>query len=100
MSKNLADEILVKDQLEVYGLLKFPKDFMDIGEKTFSWVYENRPEWVKFTEEWETADGLFKAWYLYVKLRGSIQKKDNDQSADGSSDENKDRPVYTVSLDK
>ena len=96
----MTDEDVVIEQLETFGIMRFPKDFMDIGEKSFEWVYENRPEWVKFTEQWKTADGLFKFWYLYVKLRGSIQKKDNDKSSTGQSDSNEDEPVYTIPLDE
>ena len=92
------EEELVLEQLNTFGIMKFPPGFMNIGEKQFDWVYENRPEWVKFTEQWKTADGLFKFWYLYVKLRGSIQKKDNDQSPAGQSDSNEDEPVYTIPL--
>ena len=94
------EEELVIDQLKTFGIMKFPKDFMNIGEKRFDWVYENRPEWVEFTSKWETAEVLFKFWYLYVKLRGSIQKKNNDKSSTGQSDSNEDEPVYTIPLDK
>ena len=90
---------LIEDQLRTYGLMKFPENFMNIGLKTFSWVYENRAAWVKFSEAWETSTGLFKFWYLYVKLRASLLKKSNDQSADRSDNEN-ESPVYTVPLDE
>ena len=101
MTSNLTDEEeLVIEQLNTFGIMKFPPNFMDIGEKQFSWVYENRPEWVKFTEQCEKADGLFKFWYLYVKLRGSISTKDNDQSTDGSNSTDKDKPYYTIPLDE
>ena len=93
------EEEIVLEQLNTFGMMKFPKDFMNIGEKRFDWVYENRTEWVRFTEQWETASGLFKFWYMYVKLRESINKK-NDQPTAGTSDTSADRPVYTVPLDK
>ena len=89
-------ETITKDQLRVYGLLKFPKDFMNIGEKTFVWVYENRTEWVKFSSKWETATGLFQAWYLYVKLRMSIDKNTDDKPPDGKSSGDGDVPHYTL----
>ena len=98
-AKMTDEEELVLEQLNTFGMMKFPKDFMNIGEKRFDWVYENRTEWVRFTEKWETASGLFKFWYMYVKLRESINKK-NDQPAAGASDKSADRPVYTVPLDK
>ena len=100
MTKEMTDEDVVIEQLETFGIMRFPKDFMDIGEKSFEWVYENRPEWVEFTSQWEKADGLFKFWYLYVKLRRSISVKSDDQSAKGSSDASTDGPVYTIPLDK
>ena len=90
---------LIEDQLRTYGLMKFPDKFMNIGLKTFSWVYANRAEWVKFSEAWESSTGLFKFWYLYVKLRASLLKKSNDQSADRNDNEN-EGPVYTVPLDE
>ena len=90
---------LIEDQLRTYGLMKFPDKFMNIGLKTFSWVYANRAEWVKFSEAWESSTGLFKFWYLYVKLRASLLKKSNDQSADRNDNEN-ESPVYTVPVDE
>ena len=92
-------ESITRDQLRVYGLLKFPKDFMDIGEKTFDWVYENRAEWVDFSSKWETATGIFQAWYLYVKLRMSIDKNKDDKSPDGKPTGSGDVPHYTISMD-
>ena len=90
-----ADKQLVLEQLGVYGLMKFPKNFMNISEKTFSWVYENRPQWVGFSEKWKEATGLFKFWYLYVKLRGSLVKK-NVKPTDGANNSDGGVPVYTV----
>ena len=96
----MTDEEIVVEQLQTFGVMKFPKDFMDISEKRFDWVYENRPEWVEFTSQWEKADGLFKFWYLYVKLRRSISQKNDDQPPAGSCDASEDKPVYTIPLDK
>ena len=93
-------EFITRDQLRVYGLLKFPKDFMDIGEKTFDWVYENRTEWVDFSSKWETATGIFQAWYLYVKLRMSIDKNKDDKPPDGKSTGDTNVPYYTVPMDE
>ena len=93
----MDEEQLVEDQLRTYGLLKFPEGFMNIGLKTFSWVYDNRAEWVKFSEKWETATGLFQFWYLYVKLRGTLLK--DDQPTDGNENESKG-PVYTIPVDE
>ena len=89
-------ELITKDQLKVYGLLKFPPDFMDIGEKTFDYVYENRSEWVVFSSKWATATGIFQAWYLYVKLRMSIDKNKDDKSSNRDSNEDGSAPCYTV----
>ena len=98
---NGDEEQLVEDQLRTYGLIKFPESFMNIGEQTFAWVYQNRPEWVKFSEKWETATGLFQFWYLYVKLRGSLLKNthDDDKHTNGNTDSN-ESPIYTVPLDE
>ena len=93
--KTMDEEQLIEDQLRTYGLMKFPENFMNIGLKTFSWVYANRAEWVKFSEAWETSTGLFKFWYLYVKLRASLLKKD-DQPSDGNENGNGNGPVYTI----
>ena len=97
--KTMDEEKDIEDQLRTYGLMKFPDQFMNIGLKTFSWVYDNRAEWVKFSEAWEEATGLFKFWYLYVKLRASLLKKGNDQSTDGNENDNQG-PVYTIPLDE
>ena len=96
---NGEDLTLVEEQLRVYGAMKFPKDFMDISEKTFSWVYDNRAEWVKFSENWKEATGLFKFWYMYVKLCRSIKKATDVQSTDGQSTEKQETPVYTIPVD-
>lgn len=95
---NSEDLNLVETQLRVYGQMKFPKDFMNISEKTFSWVYDNRPEWVKFSENWKESTGLFNFWYMYVKLCRSIKKAD-DKSTDGQSPEKSKVPVYTIPVD-
>ena len=92
-------EMITRDQLKVYGLLKFPKDFMDIGEQTFEWVYENREQWVEFSSKWETATGIFQAWYLYVKLRMSINKNRDAKSPDRKSNGDGSVPYYTVPMD-
>ena len=100
MTKLTASELVeVEEQLRVYGMMKFPPDFMNIGKQPFTWVYENRPEWVKFSENWKEATGLFSFWYLYVKLRASIKKTTNDQSADGQTNKESDVPVYTIPVD-
>ena len=90
---------MVLEQLAIYGLMKFPKEFMNIAEKTFSWVYENRPEWVGFSEKWKESTGLFKFWFLYVKLRGSVVKNNNDQPSDGAENGHGGEPVYTLPVD-
>lgn len=99
MSTESATDIeIVEEQLHVYGLMRFPKEFMNISQKAFWWVYDNRKEWVEFSEKWKEATGLFKFWYLYVKLRASIRLKSHDQSPDRSTNENQREPVYTVPL--
>ena len=96
MTAQTTDENqIVLEQLAIYGLMKFPKEFMNIAEKTFKWVYDNRPEWVGFSAKWKESTGLFNFWYLYVKLRGSVIKN-NDQSADRQENGNGSQPVYTL----
>ena len=92
---NAEETTMVEEQLRVYGLMKFPPDFMNISEKTFSWVYDNRAEWVKFSENWKEATGLFKFWYLYVKLRASL-KRTHAEPTDGQSSKKPEVPVYTI----
>ena len=96
-NKSVDEEQLIEEQLKVYGLMKFPPDFMNIGEKQFYWVFENRPEWVKFSENWKEATGLFKFWYLYVKLRGSLLKN-NDQPSERQCPSNSETPVYDLPM--
>ena len=91
-----TDKQLVLEQLSVYGLMKFPKDFMNISEKTFSWVYENRTQWVEFSVKWKNATGLFKFWYLYVKLRRSLVK--NDKPSNGKNPKDGSDPVFTLPM--
>ena len=97
--KTFDEDVLLEEQLKMYGLMKFPDKFMNIGLKTFSWVYEHRAEWVKFSAAWEEATGLFKFWYLYVKLRASLLKKSDDQSTDRNENCDKGQ-VYTIPLDE
>ena len=48
----------------------FPEGFMCIGGMTFSWVFENRKEFVEFTfEKMDKPTGLFKQWKDYVCRR-------------------------------
>ena len=45
---------------------QWPKGFMDIGEKTFAWVYENRKEFVDFTlTDMTKPRGIFEVWQNY-----------------------------------
>ena len=50
----------------------FPKDFFDIGEKSFEWVYENKAEFVEHTlKDMRNATGIFQEWQQYCKMRVS-----------------------------
>ena len=58
------------------GETRWPKDFMDISNRTFSWVYENRKEFVEFTlEKMDNASGMFLQWQNYCQQ----QIKDADR---------------------
>ena len=44
----------------------WPDDFVDIGGKTFAWVWENRKEFVDFTlNDMTKPTGLFDVWKKY-----------------------------------
>ena len=44
----------------------WPDDFVDIGGKTFAWVWENRKEFVDFTlNDMTKPTGLFDVWMKY-----------------------------------
>ena len=50
--------------------MKFPKDFCDISERSFGWVYVNKQNFVEHTlNEMQNPTGLFKKWYDYCKAR-------------------------------
>ena len=50
--------------------LVWPEDFMDISEKTFLWVFENKKEFVDFTlNDMTNVTGLFKKWQKYCKKK-------------------------------
>ena len=54
----------------------FPANFMCIGEKSFSWVYENREEFVDFTlTEMHKPTGLFLKWQQYCQARKKSEDK-------------------------
>ena len=54
----------------------WPKNFYDIGERPFWWVYKNKPEFVDFTEtEMKDASGLFLAWQNYCARRNKKNDK-------------------------
>ena len=55
--------------------LTWPDNFMDIGLKSFRWVYANRPEFVDFSmNDMEEPTGLFLTWQNYCKARISKEK--------------------------
>ena len=46
----------------------FPENFMCIGNKTFEWVFVNRPAWVEFTlDEMIQPTGLLLKWQRFCK---------------------------------
>ena len=50
--------------------MKFPKDFCDISDRSFGWVYINKPDFVDHTlNEMQNPTGLFKKWFDYCKAR-------------------------------
>ena len=58
--------------------LKWPSNFMDIGNQTFEWVYANKPTFVAFTlSEMTKPSGLFQKWqkYCLVRQQGCEEKE-------------------------
>ena len=44
----------------------FPKNFFNVSERTFEWVFDNKPDYVDFTvKEMKNASGFFKVWQSY-----------------------------------
>ena len=61
------------EKLERYGKLRFAAlDMGALNGKTFSDVFENNKEFVKFTvNNMSEGTGIFKFWIEYVKLKKS-----------------------------
>ena len=58
----------------------WPKDFMNIGSRTFEWTYANKAEFVDFTlTEMKKPTKMFLRWYNYCVSK----TKDNDKSPEG-----------------
>ena len=56
--------------------LTWPDNFMDIGNKRFVWVFDNKKEFVDFTvKEMENPKGLFKKWQTYCKARLKFERE-------------------------
>ena len=50
--------------------IRWPTGFMDVGDRTFAWTYENRKVFVEFTrEKMDSPSGTFKMWKDYVLRR-------------------------------
>ena len=48
----------------------FPKHFFNVSERSFEWVYENKPDYVDFTlNEMKNTSGFFKEWQSYCKRK-------------------------------
>ena len=55
----------------------WPTDFLDVGGKPFSWVYQHRKEFVDFTlKEMDNPTGLFRKWKTYCKNRKKQSNKE------------------------
>ena len=49
---------------------QFPKNFFDIGEKSFEYVFQHKPDYVQFTiDEMKKCTGLFLEWQNYCKCK-------------------------------
>ena len=53
----------------------FPKNFFDIGEKTFEYVFQHKPDYVQFTiNDMKKCTGLFLEWQNYCKEKVKLNK--------------------------
>ena len=60
--------------------MKFPKNFCNIGGKSFEWVFENKEEFVKHTlDDMQKPTGLFREWYNYCKERMKKSRENNKE---------------------
>ena len=51
----------------------WPEGFMNIGGRSYKWVFDNKKEWVEFTVNKMTEPtGTFKVWkdYCITKING------------------------------
>ena len=63
----------------------WPTGFSDIGEKTFAWVREHRPDWVDFTlTEMKNPSGLFLEWKTYL-LDKEVKENAKNQKVDAGA---------------
>ena len=61
-------------------LTTWPDGFYDIGNRTFRWVHQHKPEFVDFTlTEMQSPSGLFLAWQNYCKKN----KRNDDDTFTG-----------------
>ena len=59
--------------------LCWPENFMNIGGKTFQWVFENKEVFVEFTlSDMKSPTKMFKRWKNYCISRN---KQENDKSS-------------------
>ena len=74
---------LLKGNMTSQAENRWPDGFMDIGGRTFSWVYENRKDWVDFTRtKMSKPTGLFEQWKNYVLQKSKCPKNLQDVPLD------------------
>ena len=50
--------------------MRFPKNFCDVGDRSFDWVFCNKKDFVRHTiNEMRRPTGLFLDWKNYCKMR-------------------------------
>ena len=54
---------------------QFPPGFFDIGNKTFTWVFENKKEFVEFIILVSDPTGLFLAFQKYCTQRMGLSNE-------------------------
>ena len=58
----------------------FPKNFCNVGGKSFEWVFENKQEFVTHTlEDMRKPTGLFLEWYSYCRERMKKCRENNKE---------------------
>lgn len=57
--------------------MQFPKNFCDIGSKSFEWVYNHKHEFVEHTmRDMKHPTGLFLRWHNFCKEKAEKKTRE------------------------